>query len=323
MKEFKIKKFDSNQRVDKYVKKLLPNASLSLIYKTFRKKDIKVNGKWVKQDYILKENDELKIFLSDEVFESSKEEKSIYDLPSNLDIIYEDENILVVNKEKGLLIHGDKNENVYTLSNKVISYLYKKEEYNPRIDTFIPSPVHRLDRNTSGVCVFAKNMLTSQLLMDEFKDKKNLEKHYLALVFGNSPKNGEINAPLKKDSNNNLVKVDFNSKDAKDALTLYSKIDGNDEYSLLDVNLITGRTHQIRVHLSYKNLPIVGDEKYGDFNKNKIFESKYKYKKQFLHAYSLEFKEMKGHLKYLSNKKFIGKLNEEESKILEKLGLKY
>ena len=323
MKEFIIKKFDSNQRVDKYIKKLLPNASLSLIYKTFRKKDIKVNGKWVKQDYILKENDNLKVYLIDEIFESSKEEKNVLEIPSDLNIIYEDENILIVNKEKGILIHGDKNENIYTLSNKVISYLYKKEEYNPKVDTFVPSPVHRLDRNTSGVCIFAKNMLTSQLLMDEFKDKKNLEKHYIALVFGKSLSKGEINAPLKKDSNNNLVKVDFTSKDAKSALTLYTKLDGNDEYSLLDVNLITGRTHQIRVHLSYKNLPLVGDEKYGDFNKNKIFESKFKYKKQFLHAYSLEFKEMKGHLKYLSNRKFIAKLNNEETKILEILGLKY
>ncbi len=322
MREYVISKFDSNQRVDKFIKKLLPNASLSLIYKTFRKKDIKINDKWVKQEYILKENDHLKIYLQDEIFLESLKEKEVTELPTNLDIIYEDENILIVNKEKGILIHGDKNENIYTLSNKVISYLFKKKEYNPKIDNFVPSPVHRLDRNTSGVCIFAKNMLTSQLLMEEFKSKDNLEKHYLALVFNKTPLHLEINAPLLKDSNKNIVKVDYNSKDAKNALTIFDKIDGNEEYSLLNVNLITGRTHQIRVHLSYKGYPIVCDDKYGDFSKNKMFESKFKYKKQFLHAYSIEFKNMKGHLKYLSNKKFIAKLPKDELLIIESLNLK-
>ncbi len=323
MKEFKISKFDSNQRVDKFIKKLLPNVSLSLIYKTFRKKDIKINDKWVKQEYILKENDILKIYLSDEIFEESSNNKNVINIDSNLDIIYEDENILIVNKEKGILIHGDKNENTFTLSNKVISYLYKNKEYNPKVDTFVPSPVHRLDRNTSGICIFAKNMLTSQLLMNEFKDKKNLEKHYIALVFNKTPDHLEINAPLFKDSNKNIVKVDFNNKESKSALTIFDKIDGNNEYSLLDVNLITGRTHQIRVHLSYKGYPIVCDDKYGDFKKNKEFENKFKYKKQFLHAYSIEFKNMKDHLEYLSNKKFVAKLPKDEIKILDNLKLNY
>lgn len=323
MKEFKIDKFDTNQRIDKYIKKMLPSASLSLIYKAFRKKDIKVNNHWVKQEYILQENDVIKIYINDEVFKESEEAKKVENIKFNLDIVYEDENILVLNKDKGILVHGDKNEKIYTLSNEVISYLYNKKEYNPKENNFIPSPVHRLDRNTSGIIVFAKNMITSKQLMEEFKTKDNLEKHYVALTFGDSSDSGKIDAPLRKESDKNLVFVDYASPLSKEALTLYNKIDGNYQYSLLDVTLITGRTHQIRVHLSYIDLPIVGDSKYGNFLLNKQFSKEYKYEKQFLHAYSLKFKNLSGHLSYLSNKRFVANLKKEEIDILNKLNLKF
>lgn len=320
MKEFKINKEDENIRLDKFVKKVACNAPLSLIYKVFRKKDVKVNK--IRQDgsYLLKENDIVTIYLNDEVFEKNNDSKMINNV--NLNVIYEDSNILIVNKPKGILIHGDKNENTYTLSNMVISYLYNKKEYIPIKSVFIPSPVHRLDRNTSGICIFAKNVETSQILMEEFKNKINIEKHYIALLFGNINESGTINVPLFKNTDKNEVYVDFNNRNSKPSITKYKRISCNNDFSLVDANLITGRTHQIRVHFAYLGYPIVGDEKYGDFNKNKEFDRKYSYKKQFLHAYSIEFKELPSKLEYLSNKIFKAELSEKEKNIISKLNLK-
>ena len=152
---------------------------------------------------------------------------------------------------------------------------------------------------------------------DLFKNKTEIEKHYIALVFGNIPDEGKINAPLLKNSKTNTVKVDYSL--GKESLTTFKKICGNDLYSLINVNLITGRTHQIRVHLAYIHFPIVGDEKYGNFVLNKAFNKEFKYEKQFLHAYSLSFKNIKGDLSYLSNKTFYAPLKNEEKKILKEL----
>ena len=320
MIEFIIAHNDSNQRVDKFVKKYLRNAPLSFIYKTFRKKDIKVNGKWVKENYILNENDILRIYIPDNKIEEFLSD-SFENVNYNFEIIYEDQNFLIINKDRGILIHGDNNEKKYTLSNEVLSYLIDKNEYSPRNDNFIPSPIHRLDRNTSGLIIFAKNLMAFKEGSELFKKKVQIEKHYLALVFGNIKDEGEINAPLLKNSKTNTVKVDFIN--GKESLTEFKKIDGNDMYSLINVNLITGRTHQIRVHLSYIHYPIVGDEKYGNFVLNKDFYKEYKYAKQFLHAYSLTFKDITGELSYLSNKTFYAPLKNDEKNILNKLNFKY
>ena len=320
MKQIDIKKEDSNQRVDKYVKKMLPNAPLSFIYKLFRKKDVKINNKWVKENYILNENDKLKIFITDEQFEEFTKKDDIIPVTVKFEIIYEDENIIIINKDKGMLVHGDKKENKRTIQNMLLNYLIKKGEYHPKTSNFTPSLIHRLDRNTSGILICAKTLLASQEGMELFKNKENIEKHYLALTFNKAKNHDIINLPLSKDSDNNLVRVDF--KNGKEAITEYNLIDGNDEYSLLDVNLITGRTHQIRVHLSYNKLPIVGDEKYGDFNLNKKFKEEFDYEKQFLHAYSITFKKVKGCLSYLSNKTFKAPLKEKEKEVLKRLKTK-
>lgn len=320
MKQIVIKKEDSNQRVDKYVKKMLPNAPLSFIYKLFRKKDVKINNKWVKENYILNENDELKIFITDEQFEEFTKKDDIIPVTVKFEIIYEDENIIIINKDKGMLVHGDKKENKWTIQNMLLNYLIQKGEYHPKTSNFTPSLIHRLDRNTSGILICAKTLLASQEGMELFKNKENIEKHYLALTFNKAKNHDIINLPLSKDSDNNLVRVDF--KNGKEAITEYNLIDGNDEYSLLDVNLITGRTHQIRVHLSYNKLPIIGDEKYGDFNLNKKFKEEFDYEKQFLHAYSITFKNLKGCLFYLSNKTFKAPLKEKEKEVLKRLKTK-
>ena len=320
MKSFTISNKDANQRVDKYVKKCLSNAPLSFIYRLFRKKDIKINSHWVKENYIIQEGDVISIYLTDEQFAEFNKPKEITKLPLSHPIIFEDENILIINKPRGLLVHGDNSEKRITLTNEVLSYLYSKGEYDPKNNSgFTPAPAHRLDRNTSGLVVYAKTLPVLQELEDLFKDKKEIEKHYLALVVGELFNDLEIDYPLKKDPNSGLVKVTSIKDGGKTALTYVHPKKHYSGFTLVDVDLITGRTHQIRVHLSATKYPVVGDAKYGDFKTNKEFKDLYKFENQFLHAYSLKFKKLSGPLSYLSNKEFVAPLPSKEEEILSKL----
>ena len=319
MKQVVISGKEQNQRVDKYLKKYLSNAPLSFIYKLFRKKDVKVNGHWVKENYIIRENDVLSIYINDDQFEEFNKQKEIEQVPLTHPIIFEDENILIINKPRGLLVHGDQSEKRVTLTNQVLNYLYFKGEYDPKSPGFTPAPAHRLDRNTSGIVCYAKNLVALQQLEDLFKEKEDITKTYKALVVGELDHSLTIDFPLIKDSNSGLVKVGKISEGAKSALTIANVSKKYNGFTLLDVELITGRTHQIRVHLSTVGFPIVGDAKYGDFKANKEFKDLYKFENQFLHAYSLEFKKISGPLSYLSGKKFIAPLPSKESDILKKL----
>ena len=307
---------DANQRVDKYLKKYLNEAPLSFIYKLFRKKDVKINKHWVKENYILQEGDELSIYVTDEQLKEFNKPKQIEKVNLNHPIIYEDENILIVDKPRGLLVHGDQNEKSVTLANEVINYLYFKNEYNPNDKGFVPAPAHRLDRNTSGLVVFAKNLISLQQLEELFKDKDNIEKHYLALVKGVVNQKLEIDSPLIKDEKTGTVRI---AKGGKSALTFVKKVQIYGDFSLVDVQILTGRTHQIRVHLASVNHPVIGDSKYGDFKVNKEFKDLYGFENQFLHAYKLKFKKLDGKLSYLSNKEFVSKLPNNEEKILKYL----
>lgn len=322
MQEIVISKENSNQRIDKFVRKFLNDAPISLIYKTFRKKDIKVNGKWVKENYILAENDVVRIYLSDDQIKEFNNPKKIENLKVNLDIVYEDENVLIVNKPKGLLVHGDMTEKRMTLSNLVQAYLFKKGEYKNDGKSFIPSPCHRLDRNTSGLVIYAKNLSSSQILMELIKEKDNIKKYYLLLANGMTDEKGEIDAPLKKDEDTGFVKVASLKDGAKSAKTVYKTVSRNKKYSLVEAELVTGRTHQLRVHFAYIGHPIIGDQKYGDFEENKLFDSKFDYHYQFLHAYKIVFKDLPGELSYLSNKEFKAKMSPREEEILAKNGVK-
>ena len=316
MNSIEVSKTDQGQRIDKYIRKYLNNAPLSFIYKLFRKKDIKVNGKKVDINYILKENDVIQIYIKDDVLETFNTPKVVEKEEINLDIIYEDENILIINKEANTLIHeGEENKKAKTLNNMILNYLLSKGEYSTS-NLYTPSCVHRLDRNTTGLVIASKNLETSKLLLEAFKDKDNLEKHYIALVKGKTKKEETINKRLLKDEKKKFVKVD---PTGLEAITKYKLITNNDNYSLLKVNLLTGRTHQIRVHMSSINHPLINDEKYGDFRENKEFTDKFKYKYQFLHSYMMKFKEMPGHLNYLSNKTFIAPLKQTQKNILKKL----
>ena len=204
-----------------------------------------------------------------------------------------------------------------TLTNKVQSYILSKGEQND----FLCSPVHRLDRNTSGLVIFAKNFKSSQYFMGLLKEKEQIEKYYLCLVVGKMEGNGTISIPLYKDESRGMV-FKGNIKDgAKEAITKYNVIGTNNEYSLVEVQILTGRTHQIRAHFKEINHPLVGDGKYGDFKINKEFNSEFNYDSQFLHAYKIKFNNLEGDFKYLSNKVFTCPLNTKEKEILNKLNI--
>lgn len=303
MKKIKIDENNAHQRIDKYLKKLLCNAPSSLVYKMLRKKDVKVNGVKVKENYIVELGDVVELFLYDDKFEEYTKTQSIYDLHIDFQVIYEDENILVVNKPAGLLVHEDINESINTLSNQVLTYLYQKGEYDPaKALGFTPGPVHRLDRNTSGIVIFGKTMRALQDLNEMMKKRHCIEKKYLTICKGYMP-SCELIGYMKKDGDQSLVKVV--SKETPGALKMHTIVENKQscqDYSLLEVRIITGRTHQIRVHLSREGHPIIGDSKYGDFELNKMIKKKYHLSHQFLHAYQIRFVKTFGSLKYLQDK---------------------
>ena len=316
MQTIRVKNNDSGQRIDKYIRKYLNNAPLSFIYKLFRKKDIKVNGKRVDINYILNENDEITIYVNDDTLKEFNTKKVISSSYNEINIIYEDENILIINKDAGILVHeGEENKKENTLNNDILNYLKNKGEYNQN-DVFTPSCVHRLDRNTSGLIIAAKTLVASKELLELFKDKNTLKKEYITLVYGKTKERETIDKPLLKNEKDKLVKVDSKGLTA---ITKYTTLESNEEYSLLNVNILTGRTHQIRVHMSYINHPVVNDDKYGNFKLNKEFYNTYKYKYQILHSYKMTFKEINGTLSYLSNKEFIAPLKKEELSIIQSI----
>ncbi len=309
MISFIIKKEEEGQTLEKFVKKVLSEAPLSFIYKLFRKKDVKVNGHWQDKKYTISSGEEISIYITDsqlEEFKRQVESKQVEDI-SNW-IIYEDENVLLINKPRGVLVQKN-SEDSNALDEMVISYLINKGEYDPNKNLgYKPAPAHRLDRNTAGIVVFGKNIATLRYLADALNDKSVISKRYLALVKGEIDKDGEINAPLLKNSKSQRVSV---SKEGKPSTTRYKVIETFKGNTLLEVELLTGRTHQIRVHMAYINHPVIGDSKYGDYELNKEIESKYGFKNQFLEAYQLDFHKLDNPLKYLSGRSFKISLNDE------------
>ena len=223
-------------------------------------------------------------------------------------IIYEDNNLLIINKPRGLLLQQDGNTDHESLDTFVSDYL-----------KMVAMPVHRLDKDTSGICVFAKNKKTADELWKIFNDHTQIEKHYLTLVSGQINEDGVIDAPLRKSFERKKMVVAPLKSGAKSALTKYHPIKNFKDYTLLDISLLTGRTHQIRAHMSYIRHHVVGDIKYGDYKVNNIFKREFGFENQFLHAYKLRFLDIKGSLNYLKNKEFSCNLPLELEEILKKL----
>ena len=223
-------------------------------------------------------------------------------------IIYEDENIVIINKPRGLLLQQDGDNSHKSLDKMVGDYL-----------KITAMPAHRLDKDTSGLCVFAKNKKAADELGKIFNDHSQIEKHYITLVSGQIEEDGVVDAPLRKSFERKKMVVAPIKSGAKSAITKYSILDKFKEYTLLDVQLLTGRTHQIRAHMSYIRHHVVGDIKYGDYKVNNIFKREFGFENQFLHAYKLKFLDLKGPLNYLKNKEFSCDLPTELQEILKKL----
>jgi 23S rRNA pseudouridine955/2504/2580 synthase len=217
-------------------------------------------------------------------------------------------------------VHKGNDTKEITLTDIVLNYLANKGEFDLKKNQgFIPGLAHRIDRNTSGIVIFGKNVKALQELEKLFKERKLINKFYLALVNGKIRESGVIDKPLYKDEKLGMVSIRSISQGGKTAITKYGVEEIFDKYTLVNVELLTGRTHQIRVHFSSINHPLLGDSKYGDFLENKEFKKLYKYENQFLHAYKVRFAELEGVLSNLSNKEFVAKLGNKEIDILEKL----
>jgi len=289
---------EAGQRTDKFMRKVLGDVPLSKIYKAFRKGDIRVNGSKIKEKHSLAEGDvvETKYITS----EFKKEEFVRVD--NKLKITFEDANILMVEKWPGVLVHADKKGGEPTLTDYALSYLYDKGDYKPENEiTFTPAPCNRLDRNTSGMVIFGKNFKSLKLLNEMIRDR-NIEKYYMALVSGRI-KDGIYEGYIYKNEDANISQV-FNEPkpDTKRIAMDVKTIESCGTFSLLDINLLTGRSHQLRAHLSMLGNPILGDPKYGNKKVNSYFNNKYGLDSQYLYAYKLIFKNCPEDLSYMENK---------------------
>ena len=223
-------------------------------------------------------------------------------------IIYEDENLVIINKPRGLLLQQDGDTIHLSLDILVSQYLNKTA-----------MPVHRLDKDTSGICIFAKNNKVANEMNKIFNNHSQIEKHYLTLVSGQITEDGVVDAPLRKSFEKKKMVVAPLKSGAKSAITKYHPIKNFKEYTLLDIELLTGRTHQIRAHMSYIRHHVVGDIKYGDYKVNNLFKREFGFENQYLHAYKIKFLDINGPLNYLKNQEFSCNLPSELVEILKKL----
>ena len=298
-----IKKNDAGQRLDKFLSKAVKGLPMSLMYKYIRTKKIKVNRKRCEQKYILKEGDEIQLFIRDEFFDSpEKDNGALSRISPKLGIVYEDENIILCNKRPGVLVHEDDSAKDNTLIMHIKAYLYQKGEYDPEDEqSFAPALCNRIDRNTGGIVIGAKNAEALRIMNEKIKNDE-IRKFYLCAVHGRMPKRSDtLTAYLKKNSATNLVTISDKEKDGyKNIITKYRVISENNDSSLLEIELVTGRTHQIRAHMAHIGHPLLGDGKYG-VNRGDRADG---YKYQALYSYRLifNFKNDEGALGYLSGK---------------------
>lgn len=303
MKEFIITKNDASLRLDKFITKNCPTLPTSLMFKYIRTKRIKVNGKRAEISTRLNVGDTVSAYINDDFFRKVAPTYDFLSAPSKFDIVYEDENIILADKKQGLLVHPDKNEYTNTLIARIKHYLYDKGEYNPEDEnSFSPALANRIDRNTGGIVIAAKNAEALRILCDKIKERE-IDKRYLTVVHGTPKKKSDLlEGYLEKDESRNLVFLSKKSNDKnKFVKTKYTVLQSKNNLSLLEVELLTGRTHQIRAHLAAIGHPLLGEGKYSKSNDKKLG-----FDKQALYSYSLkfDFKTDAGILNYLNGKRF-------------------
>ena len=288
MRELIIGKNDAGARLDRFVSKALPLLPPALLQKYIRIKRIKVNGGRAQRDQRLAEGDAVQLYINDEFFDKPSEENMFLTLfKPQVDIVYEDENLLLVNKRPGLVVHADETEKVNTLINHIQAYLYQKREWNPRWENaFAPALCNRIDRNTGGMVIAAKNAETLRIINEKIR-LREIDKRYLCITVGQpKPPEGRIECFLLKDERKKQVAVYHKPvPGGKTAVTDYRTLETRGELSLVEVGLETGRTHQIRAAFADLGCPLLGDGKYGRGDINR----RYGETRQALYAYELTF----------------------------------
>ncbi len=304
MKELTIGPNDAGQRLDRFLAKAVPLLPASLAQKYIRIKRIKCNGGRTARDARLNAGDVLQLYINDEFFDKPREDNAFLTVATpKLTIVYEDEHILLVDKRPGLAVHPhDGAEYGRTLIDHIQAYLYQKKEWRPREEnSFTPALCNRIDRNTGGIVIAAKTAEALRVMNQKIKDRE-LDKRYLAIVEGTpKPKEGSLKGYLFKDEKKNRVFVtDKPQPGAKTCQTNYKVLASQNGLSLVECELITGRTHQIRAQFAHAGHPLLGDGKYGKLDKrfDRTYQALYSYKLTF--AFTTEA----GSLEYLNGKSF-------------------
>ena len=304
MRSFIITKNDDKKRLDRFMLKVCPALPEALLNKYIRLKRIKVNGGRAKNDTRLNTGDTVEAYINDEFFIEQKPKYDFLGASNNVNIVYEDENIIIADKPQGLLSHPDDKEFCDTLIGRIKKYLYKKGEYSPeKSGSFTPALANRIDRNTGGLVLAAKTAAALKILCEKIKDRQ-IEKRYLAVVHGvPKEKSAVLSAYLEKNEAKNKVYLsDKKTENNRTIKTKYRVISEKNGLSLLEIELLTGRTHQIRAHMASIGLPLLGDGKYGRLAEDK----KLGYNKQALYSYKVTFNFTTdaGILNYLNGRSF-------------------
>ncbi len=294
---------DAGQRLDKFLTKFLKTCPQSMIYKCLRKKRIKLNGRKAEGNVKLAEGDVLDMYISDEFFGEAVSDTSFIKVKPDINIVYEDDNIMLIDKKPGMIVHEDDSEKFNTLISHIKAYLYQKGEYDPANEqSFAPALCNRIDRNTGGIVIAAKNAAALRVINEKIKSRE-IKKYYLCMVQGHiKPAAATLTSYLQKNEKQNRVYLSDTPKEGyKKCVTKYRTVGATDMACYLEIDLITGRTHQIRAQMAHVGHPLAGDGKYGTNEFNKKIGLKY----QALYSYKTEFAFTDDNLlSYLNGKSF-------------------